>query len=191
MFGKIAFGRRRALGAHRREPARVMRDHARFARRKGPFVGLPDDFGDGSIARDAQEHPASLAPPFDDPCFDKDADMARDTRLALVEDDRQLADRQFHLAQQRDDSQPRRVRQGTENVDQFAHRPTYKAFFISGQPSVAPRFPRCAGGRAADCDERGDPSQKGRCTPPGETVILRAIGNFRDRSGPVPVGQFN
>ena len=35
--------------------------------------------------------------------------MARDTRLALPEDLRELADRQFHNPQQRQDAQTRRV----------------------------------------------------------------------------------
>src|SRR3546814_4899489 len=66
--------------------------------------------------------------------------MSRDARLALVEHDREFADRKLHLAQQRDDSQARRIRESAENVDKLAHEQTYKAFFISGQPSAAPRF---------------------------------------------------
>src|SRR3546814_18539903 len=66
--------------------------------------------------------------------------MARYARLALVEHDRAFADRKLHLAQQRDDSQARRIRESAENVDKLAHAQTYKAYFISGQPSAAPRF---------------------------------------------------
>ena len=102
---------------------------------------MPDNVGDRSACRNAQENPAPFAPPLDDPSLDKDPDMARHARLALVEHDRQFADRQLHLAQKRDDSQSRRVREGTENVDQLAHEATYKAFFISGQPAAAPQFP--------------------------------------------------
>src|SRR3546814_4733423 len=85
--------------------------------------------------------PASLAPPFDDSGLDQYADMARHARLTLVEHDRQFADRQFHLAQERDDSQPGRIGKSAKNIEQLSHDMGYKAFFISGQRGATPLFP--------------------------------------------------
>ncbi len=192
MLGEIAFGRRDTLVAHRRQPPSIMRDDARFARGERPFLRLTDNLGDRPFAGDAQENPASLAPPLDDSSLDKDTDMARYARLALVENDREFADRKLHLAQQRDDSQSRRIRESAENVDKLTHQRTYKAFFISGQPSAVPRFSAVrAAVVAALRRNSGVNRQKDGCTPFGEWVILRAIGKFRDRSVPVPVDQFH
>src|SRR3546814_5139107 len=117
LFGKISLGGRYTLVAHRRQPPRIMGDDARLARGKRPFLGLTDNLRDRPFGGDAQENPASLAPPLDDPRLDEDTDMARYARLALVEHDREFADRKLHLAQQRDDSQARPSRGSAENVD--------------------------------------------------------------------------
>src|SRR3546814_8832110 len=77
MFGEIALGGGDALGADRREPARVVRDHQRLARRKGPVVGVREDIAYRAAPDDTQEYPASLAPPFDASGLDQYADMAR------------------------------------------------------------------------------------------------------------------
>ena len=183
MFGEIALGRRRALVAHRSQPARIVRDHQRLAHRKGPAARLRDDIGDGPLFDDPQEHPAPLAPPLDNPCLGEDADVARNARLALVEHRGQLADRQFHLAQQRDDPQARGVRKGAKNVEQLGHIFTYKAFFISGQPARKPRFPPLANRQARNYDKWRASLQKGHCTPFGEAVILPAIGKFTGSIG--------
>src|SRR3546814_8947424 len=97
MLGKISLGRRGALVAHRRQPPRIMRDDARLPRGKRPFLRLTDNLGDRPCGGDTQEDPASLAPPLDDPRLDEDTDMARYARLALVEHDREFADRKLHL----------------------------------------------------------------------------------------------
>ena len=122
MVGEIAFGHRRALGANRGKPARILRDHHRLARRKGPSPRSSSHVGTRPLFGDAQEDPAPLAAALDDPGFGEDTDVARNARLALLEHRRQLADRQLHLAQQGDNAQARRVGQGPENVDQLAHR---------------------------------------------------------------------
>ena len=121
MVGEIAFGHRRALGTNRGKPARILRDHQRLARRKGPSPRSSSHVGARSLFGDAQEDPAPLAATLDDPGFSQDADVARNARLALFEDRRQLTDRQLHLAQQGNDAQPRGLGQGPENVDQLAH----------------------------------------------------------------------
>src|SRR3546814_9262900 len=143
-----------------------------------------------SCGGDTQEDPASLAPPLDDPRLDEDTDMARYARLALVEHDREFADRKLHLAQQRHDSQSRRVRESAENVDKLAHEATYKAFFISGQPSAAPRFSAVrvavVGGSRPSAEAN---RHKDGCTPFGEWVIRRASGNGRDQLVPVTIEQ--
>ena len=67
-----------------------------------------------------------------------DLHMAADARLALAEHLRELADRQFHRAQQREDSQPGRVGKGTEDVEGDRHCAyRYKDIFISGQRAAA------------------------------------------------------
>src|SRR3546814_5790549 len=140
MLGKISLGRRGALVAHRRQPPRIMRDDARRPRGKRPCLRLTDNLGDRPCGGDTQEDPASLAPPLDDPRLDEDTDMARYARLALVEHDREFADRKLHLAQQRHDSQSRRVRESAENVDKLAHEATYKDFFLYCQHRQEPRI---------------------------------------------------
>src|SRR3546814_19472882 len=117
-----------------------MRDDGRLPRGKRPFLRLTDNLGDRPCGGDTQEDPASLAPPLDDPRLDEDTDMARYARLALVEHDREFADRKLPLAQQRHDSQSRRVRAGAEHVDKLPPPATYTAFFIYRTPSAAPQF---------------------------------------------------
>ena len=83
------------------------------------------------IGSSAQEHPATLAPPFGQPCVAQYADMARNTWLALAKHLRHLADGQLHRAEQAHDTQARRVGESAE--DQFgSHYPSgYKDIFIS------------------------------------------------------------
>ena len=50
--------------------------------------------------------------------------MARDARLALAEHLRQLADRQLHQPQQREDAQPRRIGQRLESIGERKRRVT-------------------------------------------------------------------
>ena len=140
MFGKIAFGRRHPFGADGGKAPRVVRDHQRLARRMGPALRPHDDFANRAALGDTQENPASLVAALDHAGVHKNTHMPRHARLALVEHDRQFADRQLHLAQQGDDSQPRRIRQGAENVEELSHEATYKAFFISGQWNTEPCF---------------------------------------------------
>src|SRR3546814_9890620 len=84
-------------------------------------VGVREDIAYRAVPDDTQEYPASLAQPFDDSGLDQYADMARHARLTLVEHDRQFADRQFHLAQERDDSQPGRIGNSAENNEQLSN----------------------------------------------------------------------
>src|SRR3546814_7967774 len=84
MFGKISLGGRYPPVAHRRQPPRIMGDDARLARGKRPFLGLTDNLRDRPFGGDAQENPASLAPPLDDPRLDEDTDMARYAQLAQI-----------------------------------------------------------------------------------------------------------
>ena len=121
MVGEIAFGGGGAFGAHGGEAAGVIGDHQRLALRMRPTARLRDRLADRAAFDDAQEHPAPLAPPLDQPGLDEDADVARHARLALPQHGGEFADRQFHLAQQRDDPQPGRVRQSAEDVEQISH----------------------------------------------------------------------
>jgi len=54
----------------------------------------------------AQEHPAAFAAAFCQAGIAQDPDMARDARLALAEDLRELAHRQLHMVEQAGDAQP-------------------------------------------------------------------------------------
>ena len=58
--------------------------------------------------------PAAFLAAADQPRVGQDPDVARNPRLALAEQLRQLADRQLHRPQQRQDAQPRRVGQRLE-----------------------------------------------------------------------------
>ena len=62
-----------------------------------------------SLSLKSQEHPAAFLAPFEDPSIGEDLEVARDTRLALPKDLGELADRQFHNPEQRQDAQPRWV----------------------------------------------------------------------------------
>ena len=64
----------------------------------------------------SEEHPAALLAPLEHPGIGEDLQMARNPRLALSEDLRQLAHGQLDLPQQCDDAQPRRVGERLETV---------------------------------------------------------------------------
>ena len=62
----------------------------------------------------AQEHPTAFAAAFHESGVAQDRHVARNARLALVENLRQFADGQLHLFQQTQDTQSRRVGQSPE-----------------------------------------------------------------------------
>ena len=65
--------------------------------------------GKGPVAvgvRKRQEYPAAFLAPLDDAGVGQDAQVARHARLALPKHLRQFANRQFHVAKQRQDAQP-------------------------------------------------------------------------------------
>src|SRR3546814_20766902 len=107
--------------------------------------------------------------------------MSLYARLSLFGHGRWFADRKLHLAQQRHDSQSRRFRESAENVYKLAHEATYKAFFISGQPSAAPRFSAVRVGVVGGSRPSAEANRhKEGCTPLGGGVLLGGIGNVRD-----------
>jgi pyruvate/2-oxoglutarate dehydrogenase complex dihydrolipoamide dehydrogenase (E3) component len=67
---------------------------------------------------------------FGKPGVAQDLHMPRDAWLALPQHLGELADRQLHPPQQREDPQPGRVRQSTEDFERHRHARTYKEFFI-------------------------------------------------------------
>jgi len=69
-----------------------------------------------------KEHPAAFLAPVDDAGIGEDPDMARDARLALVEQLGELSDRQLHSGEQRDDPQTRRVGHGLEQLGERDRR---------------------------------------------------------------------
>src|SRR3546814_16650461 len=74
--------------------------------------------------------------------------------------DLQFADRQFHLAQERDDSQPGRIGKSAKNIEQLSHDMGYKAFFISGQRGATPLFPAARHNEVPRTGRIGTGSQK-------------------------------
>ena len=64
------------------------------------------------------EHPAALAEPVEQPGLGQDLQVAGDARLALAQDLDQLADGPFALRADRQQTQARRVRGGTDAVQQ-------------------------------------------------------------------------
>ncbi len=59
--------------------------------------------------------------------------MARDARLALPDDQGDLAHGEFHGAQKMHDAHPRRVRQGTEKVELASHESVIFTLLCPGQ----------------------------------------------------------
>ena len=92
--------------------AQCMRALAFATRRARPQSGA-----DASRRAQRDEHPAAFLAALGEPGVAEDLDMARHARLALPEHLRELADRQLHRAQQREDAQPRRVGKRTEDVE--------------------------------------------------------------------------
>ena len=100
---EVVLRRSRPRGAHRREPVAVARHH-RVIR-----VELRDQ-GAGELGRAArfgqpEERPGALAEALDQPGLDQQLEMARDARLRLPQDLRQVGNRQFGLAEQDQDAQ--------------------------------------------------------------------------------------
>ena len=82
---------------------------------------------DGAI-----EHPASFLETLQKARLAKKAQMARNARLALAENVRELADRQLGLAQQQKQPQARGVARGLQHGQKLLHSIlTYKDIFIS------------------------------------------------------------
>ena len=72
-------------------------------------------------AAKCDEHPAAFLAPFGETGVTEDLHMARHPRLTLPQHLRQLADRQLHRAQQRQDAQARRVGQGPKDGERGLH----------------------------------------------------------------------
>src|SRR3546814_18902530 len=95
--------------------------------------------------------------------------------------DLQFADRQFHLAQERDDSQPRRIGKSAKNIEQLSNDMGCKAFFITGQRGATPLFPAARRNEVTRPGRIGTGSQKkerGRAT----------VRNRGDQYGSMSVG---
>ena len=99
-------GKTRAVGVAGVAPRVEQRHHRRDVRRIG----------------EADEDPRPLLRPVDQPGVGKDPQVPRHPRLALPEDQRQLADSQLEPADERDDAQPRRVGEGAQDRQRRGHR---------------------------------------------------------------------
>src|SRR3546814_15536755 len=89
--------------------------------------------------------------------------------------DLQFADRQFHLAQERDDSQPGRIGKSAKNIEQLSHDMGYKAFFISGQRGATPLFPAA---------RRNEVPRTGRIRSEERRVGKECVSTCRSRWSP-------
>ena len=99
-----------AVGAHRLEP-RGVGGEQRPRRRVRPAIEQREHRPGAAGVGERQEHPAAFLAPLDHAGVGENLQMARDPRLALAEHQRQLADRQLHDPQQREDAQPASGRQ--------------------------------------------------------------------------------
>ena len=92
----------------------LTRGQARFVG-DGPVIGLApavqrgEDRLDPGIGAERDEHPAAFLAALGDAGIAEDLDVAADARLALAQHLRQLAYRQLHRAEQREDAQPGRI----------------------------------------------------------------------------------
>ncbi len=150
--GEIALCGFRPVPPDRIEPRQVLgKDCAAFV--VGPGGNEVEQRLRTPDGREHQKNPASFLAPLDNPGIGKDPDMPRHSRLALLEQLRQLADGQLHARQQGDDPQSRRVRHGLEQIGERKriHQSVlaYKGFFIWSnaiEPLMTPRRPRGAQG---------------------------------------------
>ena len=116
MAGEIAVGGLGALGADRLG-ARGVGGEQRAGSRASRPASISANIGSTALGvGERQEHPAALLAPLEHAGIGEDLQVARHARLALPEHLRQLADRQLHQPQQRDDAQPGRVGKRLEAV---------------------------------------------------------------------------
>ena len=110
--------RARPVGAHRREPRLV--GHRPMVARI-PLVERRHHRP--HLVRPAQrdEHPAAFLAPLGEPRVAQDLDVPAHARLALAQHLRELAHAQLHRAEQREDAQPRRIRQRAEDGEGLVH----------------------------------------------------------------------
>ena len=121
MNGEIILRRPCPLGPHRSQPGLI-----RFDPQPLTVCGLRCvQEGEQSLSRrttmQREENPAALLAPVHQPGLDQNANMAGDARLALANHQRNLADSQFHLAQQVDDTQARGISECAEKVELAQH----------------------------------------------------------------------
>ena len=140
--GEIGLGRTLPRGADRGEVAAVFGAAGRklgivlFGHGKQPCRRSTQRrgavFADGA----AQEHPGPFLAPFGEAGIAQDLDMARDTWLALPQNQRQFAHGKLHRREQAHDAQARWISQGTQGRFN-PHGGAYKEIFICDQPVIA------------------------------------------------------
>ena len=113
--GEIAVGGLGAFGADRSRSAPRRRRTAPASLRP-PSIDQREQRLDALGVGKRQENPAAFLAALEHAGVGEDLEVARHARLALPEHLRQLADRQLHQPQQRDDAQPRRVGKRLESI---------------------------------------------------------------------------
>jgi len=114
---EIAVGGLGTFGADRFGTSRVGSEQC-LGRPVSPLVNQREQRVDALRFGERQEYPAALLAALQYPRIGEDLQVARDARLALPENLRQLSDRQLHQPQQRDDAQPSRIGKRLESVSQ-------------------------------------------------------------------------
>ena len=113
--GEIAGSGFGAVGAHRRQPYGVRGQHV-AAQGIEPLVDKVENRLRARVGGQRQEHPAAFLVAVEQAGVAENLHVARDARLALAQHVRQFADRQFHIAQERQDADPRRIGKRLEKI---------------------------------------------------------------------------
>jgi hypothetical protein len=107
----------------------------------GPGIEGRQDRAYLCLVAEAQEHPAAFLAALRNAGIGQDFYMPGNTRLALAQDLRQLADGKLHGAEQSQDSQPGRVRQSAEDFVGVLHGGQHIRIYLCDARSVlAGRF---------------------------------------------------
>ena len=114
-IGEVAVGGVRALSPDGLDP-RGIRGEQRLGRGIGPAIDQREHRLDPLRIGQRQEHPAAFLAALENSRIGENLEVARDARLALPQDLRELANRKLHQPQERDDAQPGRVGKRLEAI---------------------------------------------------------------------------
>ena len=111
-----------ALGAYRLQPGKVRLPRLGIAAGSCQAIDGGKDRPAQRCGTKPHEHPGALLGARHQPGIGKDAQMPRDTRLALAQNSGQLPHAKFHAADKQQDADPAGVRHGAKNGEHIVHR---------------------------------------------------------------------